>query len=374
MRLLVYGLILLLLVRCKEHSEPSEKPTNGTISYAKGFDISYDGSYTKLFLKKNAGTEDSESEEFLLLGKNEKMPDGVDPKQVIRIPVQKVVVTSTTHIPMMELLNEENTLIGFPNLTYISSERTRKRIAKGEVAELGNDDNLNTEILLELHPEVVMTIATPLANPQEKILKNAGIIVLPNGDWLEETPLGRAEWIKFFGALYNKDKEADSIFRAIESSYLEAKKIAQHALKKPTVLSGALTKEIWYLPAGQSYMAHFLQDAATDYLWADTTGKGSLSLSFENVFEKASQADLWIAPGHYKSMDELQEVNRHYAEFEPFKTKSVYSFATVTGDNGGSLFYERAPIQPHIVLKDLIKTAHPELLPGYQPFFLKPLD
>ena len=374
MRLLVYGLILLLLVRCKEHSEPSEKPTNGTISYAKGFDISYDGSYTKLFLKKNAGTEDSESEEFLLLGKNEKMPDGVDPKQVIRIPVQKVVVTSTTHIPMMELLNEENTLIGFPNLTYISSERTRKRIAKGEVAELGNDDNLNTEILLELHPEVVMTIATPLANPQEKILKNAGIIVLPNGDWLEETPLGRAEWIKFFGALYNKDKEADSIFRAIESSYLEAKKIAQHALKKPTVLSGALTKEIWYLPAGQSYMAHFLQDAATDYLWADTTGKGSLSLSFENVFEKARQADLWIAPGHYKSMDELQEVNRHYAEFEPFKTKSVYSFATVTGDNGGSLFYERAPIQPHIVLKDLIKTAHPELLPGYQPFFLKPLD
>jgi iron complex transport system substrate-binding protein len=212
------------------------------------------------------------------------------------------------------------------------------------------------------------------ANKIFSTIEKAGIPVLLNGDWLEETPLGRAEWIKFFGALYNKEKEADSIFTSIEQEYLQAVEIAKNATKKPTVLSGVMFKDSWNLPAGDSFVAQFLKDANTNYLWSDTKGKGSLSLNFETVYEKGQNAEFWIAPGHYKSLKELNEANDHYTQFEAFKTNKIYSFANTTGTTGGVLYYELAPVQPQIVLKDIIKIMHPELLPNYQPFFLKKLQ
>jgi iron complex transport system substrate-binding protein len=139
-------------------------------------------------------------------------------------------------------------------------------------------------------------------------------------------------------------------------------------------LSGVLFKDVWNLPAGESFVAQFLKDANTNYLWSDSKGKGSLSLSFETVFTKGQHADFWIAPGHYNSLEQLLNANEHYKEFDAFSSKNIFSFANTIGENGGVLYYELAPIQPHIVLKDIIKITHPELLPGYQPFFLKQLN
>lgn len=121
-------------------------------------------------------------------------------------------------------------------------------------------------------------------------------------------------------------------------------------------------------------MAQFLKDANTNYLWAETKGKGSLSLSFESVFEKGQGAQLWIAPGHYTSFSQLKKANQHYTQFDAFTSKNIFSFNNKIGENGGVLYYELAPIQPHIVLKDLIKIAHPELLPNYVPYFLEKLQ
>ena len=128
------------------------------------------------------------------------------------------------------------------------------------------------------------------------------------------------------------------------------------------------------LPAGESFVAQFLKDANTTYLWADSKGKGSLSLNFESVFEKGQHADFWIAPGHYTSLEQLENANQHYTQFDPFKSKKVYSFANKKGETGGALFYELAPTQPHIVLKDIIKITHPKLLTAYEPFFLEKLN
>ncbi len=364
--------LLYLITACKQAEKKPISVTNTAIKYAKGFTIQSFKDYKKLIIKAPYPNA-TETFEVVLLPKGNNLPKEVKGAKIIATPIEKIVVTSTTHIPMLELLHQEQSLVGFPNTKYISSKRTRQRIADGAVKELGNEQDINIEVLLNLQPEAVIGFAINSDNKMFANIEKAGIPVLLNGDWLEETPLGRAEWIKFFGALFNKEKEADSIFNAIERQYKEAELIAKKATNSPTVLSGALFKDVWNLPAGDSFVAQFLKDANTRYLWADTNGKGSLSLNFESVLDKGKSAEFWIAPGYYTSLSQLKNANEHYTQFEAFQHQNIYSFANKTGENGGVLYYELAPVQPHIVLKDIIKAVHPELLPEYQPFFLEKL-
>jgi iron complex transport system substrate-binding protein len=284
------------------------------------------------------------------------------------------VVTSTTHIPALEALGVENTLVGFPETQYISSTKTRKNIDSGKIIDLGINESINTEILINLQPDLVIGFSINDSNKTYETIKNSGISVVYNGDWVEKTPLGKSEWIKFFAPFFNKEKEADSIFSSIETEYLIAKKIAEKAIKKPTVLCGAMFKDIWNLPSGESWAAQFLKDANTNYLWSDTTGTGSLSLSFESVLEKAQNADFWINTSQFSTYQELDNDNAHYSQFKAYKNKKAYTFSLTKGETGGLLYYELAPNRPDIVLKDLIHIVHPELLPNHQPFFFKPLE
>src|SRR5690606_13605453 len=143
------------------------------------------------------------------------LPNPENYDAIVEIPVKRIVVTSTTHIPSLEMLDETDALVGFPSLDFISSEKTRERISQGTVRELGQNENLNTEIVLDLSPEAVIGFAMDGNNPTFATLQKGGIPVFYNADWTENTPLGKAEWIKFFGAFFNKDKEADSLFEEI---------------------------------------------------------------------------------------------------------------------------------------------------------------
>jgi iron complex transport system substrate-binding protein len=273
---------------------------------------------------------------------------------------------------MLELLGEEKSLVGFQDTNYISSEKTRKRIDSGFVRELGNEAAMNTEVLFELQPDVVIGFAMNSVNKTYNLIEKHGIPVIINGDWLEETPLGRAEWIKFFGVLFNKEKEADSIFRKIEQEYLAAIVIAKKARNKPSILSGAIMRnDIWSLPAGESFVAQFLEDANVNYLWKDSKGKGSLQLSFESVLDKAQKADYWIAPGYFSSKAQLIENNPHYKNFVAFKTNNIYTASTKKGATGGVIYYELGPTRPDLILKDLIKITNPNLLPNYRLSFFE---
>ena len=366
--------VFLLLLACKTESEKSIiNKSKSSVKYAKGFDIQHFNDYVKIIIK-SPYPEAIEQFEYILIPKGKEIPSAIKGSTIIKTPVEKIVVTSTTHIPMLELLQQEKSLIGFPNLQYISSVKTRQLIFDGMIKELGNEQNINTEVLLDIQPEVVIGFSMSSNNKMFENIEKAGIPVLLNGDWLEETPLGRAEWLKFFAVLFHKEKEADSIFNNIEQQYLAASEIAKRATTKPTILSGVLFNDLWNLPAGESFVAQFLKEANTNYLWADSKGKGSLSLNFESVFEKGQHADFWIAPGHYLSLEQLRNANQHYTQFDPFKSKKIYSFANKKGETGGAIYYELAPVQPHIVLKDIIKITHPELLTDYEPFFLEKLN
>lgn len=371
---LVLLIILLLFITCKKENKiVLNSKTNTSVKYAKGFDIEQFENFKKLIIKTPYPNAE-QALEYIIIPKENNIPDSLKNLSIIKTPIEKLVVTSTTHIPMLELLEEEHTLVGFPNLRYISSAKTRSRIDKKLIIELGNEESINTEILLDVAPELLIGFSMSSNNKMFKTIEKAGIPVVLNGDWLEETPLGRAEWIKFFALFFDKEKEADSIFTSIENEYKEAVTIAKDATTRPTILSGVLFKDVWNLPAGESFVAQFLKDANTDYLWADTKGKGSLSLSFESIYDKGQPAEFWIAPGYYNSLEQLENANEHYTKFDAFQNKNIFSFTLKKGETGGAIYYEIAPVQPHIVLKDIIKITHPELLMDYEPYYLEPLQ
>ena len=378
MRLFYFLLILIVFVSCKSESKPDFTNTTETkelqLKYAEGFSVTYEDDYKILKITRPWPKAEKSyaygipNENSTVDWKTKNLDDVIDRS------VQKIVVTSTTHIPALELLGVEQTLIGFPGTDYISSQKTRKRIDAGAIRELGKNEGINTEVLLELNPDVVVGFGVDGVNKTFETVKKVGIPVIYNGDWVESSALAKAEWIKFFGILFNKEKEADSIFNKIEADYLNAKKIAQQAKSQPSVFSGAMHKEVWYLPNGSSPEAQFLNDANVNYLWSDTTGNGSLALSFEVVLEKAKDADIWLSPSYYSSFEQLEGASKLYTNFSAFKRKSVYTFSSTTGTTGGVLYYELGTARPDLVLKDIIKVCHPELLPDYRPHFFKPLD
>ena len=363
-------LFLIIAFSCKKEVENDAKKTQieSSIKYAKGFDIVNENGIKKLIIKAAYQNSDKVFEYIIKNKKDQKE----NTKNTIFTPIEKIVVTSTTHIPMVELLNEESAIIGFPYSKYVSSEKTRLLIDADKIAEIGKEGALNTEILLNLQPELIVGYSVSTADKSLTTLEKAGINVIYNGDWLEETPLGRAEWIKFFGVLFDKEKLADSIFKAIETNYLEAKNIALKSIRRPTILSGAImSKDIWNLPAGESFVAQFLKDANLMYLWQESEGKGSLSLSFESVFDKGRNADFWIAPGYFSSKEQLLNSNKIYTEFNAFKNDNIYTPTTKKGKTGGVIYYELAPTRPDLVLKDMIKITNPDLLPNYELTFFE---
>ena len=386
MKKIVPFIILIIILSCK--NEPKSKKSETFITpiieyqslkkdivfkYSKGLII--EGSYDKYIITIKSSWKDSQEHLIYELLDSTIAYTDILPKHLeagFYIP-KRIVVTSTTHISALELLGVEQTLVGFPGTDYVSSKKTRQRIDAGFVKELGKNEGINTEVLLELKPDIVIAFGVDGSNKSLEVIRKANIPVIYNGDWLEDSPLAKAEWIKFFGVLFNKEKEADSIFNKIENDYLNAKLLAKNANKQPTVLSGAMHKDIWYLPNGTSTEAQFLKDANVNYLWQETSGKGSLALSFEAVFDKAREADIWLSPSYYTSLEALKKANEHYTKFDAYTTKNIYTFSNTTGKTGGVLYYELGMVRPDLVLKDIIKICHPELLPDYVPFFFKPL-
>ncbi|WP_029596516.1 ABC transporter substrate-binding protein [Flavobacterium sp. ACAM 123] len=361
---------------CKNKKEIYSAETatvKNEIQYATGFEIyRYNGYSVVKITTPWPGAK--ENFIYVLQEKNGTIPDSIKQFTTIQIPIESIVVTSTTHVPALEMLGVENTLVGFPNTDYISSEKTRKRIDAGKVREVGKNENLNTEVLIDMQPNLIVGFGLNNSNPSLDILQKSGLKVMFNGDWTEQSPLGKAEWIKFFGALYGLDSKANSVFIEIEKEYNATLALAKKATRKPTVLSGAMFQDQWYVPQGESWAALFLKDAQADYLWKDSKGTGSASLPFEVILEKAQQAEFWIAPGDFSSLKQMSDSNPHYQEFESFKNKKVYSYAVNKGAKGGILYFEWSPTRPDWVLKDFIKIFHPELVPNHTLFFFQKLE
>lgn len=367
---------LLAVAGCKPDTKAPKATApqvTNAIKYAKGLQIfEYDG--ITVVRVTEPWPDAKQSFTYVMQQKGAVVPDSLKQFTIIPVPLTSVIVTSTTHIPSLEMLGVQNTLVGFPGTEYISSEKTRALIDSGKVKEAGANESLNTEVVIDLNPSAVVAFGINSTNKTLTTLQQSGLKVLYNGDWTEQSPLGKAEWIKFFGALYAKDAEADKLFSQIEKEYNAALALTKNVTKKPTAMAGAIYQDQWFMPQGGSWGSLFLKDAGAYYLWANAEGTGSLSLSLETVLDKAQNADIWIGPGQFTSLKEMTDSNPHYRQFKAFKNKQVYSYSVKKGKTGGLIYFEMAPNRPDLVLKDLISIFHPELLPGYQLNYFEKLQ
>ncbi|MBT1700555.1 ABC transporter substrate-binding protein [Fulvivirgaceae bacterium PWU4] len=371
-------LLMLLCLGCKQKDTAQSAvstpgPTSLNLRYAEGFKMSLLGN-SKLVEVTYPYQGATSGYKYLLVPRGEAVPEHEPDTRVIFIPLRSIVCTSTTHIPLLDYLDETDKLVGFPTTDYISSEKMRKRIDEGKIQELGIDKGLNLERLASLKPDVVMGYTLSSDYGQLKKVEDLGVPVIVNAEYLEKHPLGRAEWIKFMAMFFNREKMADSLFVEIEKNYLETQAYADTTKRKPTVLSGIVYGDAWFLPGGQNYASKLLKDAGCNYLWGEDPSHGYLELSFESIYEKARNADLWIGVATFSSLEELKMKDHRYAKFKAFQQKQVYTYDARKGAKGGSEFMELGYLRPDIILKDLVKIAHPELLPDYTLYFHKKLE
>ena len=359
---LLYKVSLILnfvfVYACNQEIKPESQHTNiSKFKYAKHIQINnYDGYKLLIITDAYPGAPDYK---YILKKSGTSIPDSLQSYQVINIPLKNIVVTSTTHLTPLKLLGLKNKLVGFPNTSYISDPEFRKLVKSGKIKELGSGSQINTEELLMLHPDLLMQFSSRAGqNNDETFIKN-GIPVFYNADWMEQNPLGRAEWLKVFGILFNKEKSADSIFNQIETRYLKIKQKIDTVSQKPLVFQGGSFGDKWFVPGGRSYAAQLIKDAGGQYLWQDDTHNGSITLNFENVLLQLPKADVWLNPGMLISKKAITKEIPASKNFKSFKNNRIYTYNLTRGPGGGVLYFEESNTYPDRVLSDLFQIFHP---------------
>ncbi len=358
-----------LLGSCGHRSAVEPEGTRYHTEYASGFEILRAEEYTSVTLRNPWDTTRLLARYILVPGEA-TLPDDLPDGQLLRTPLKKVVVYSSVHCGFLNEIGVREEIAGVCESRYIDFPFIRKGIADGSIVDVGEAVSPNVEMIIQPDPDALIT--SPIENMGYGAVLHTGIPLVEATDYMEHDPLGRAEWIRFFGLLFDRESLADSIFTATVHRYDSIKSIAGSVTARPTVLPELKYGAVWYVPAGDSYMARLYRDAGADYPWSDHPGTGSLPLSFENVLERGVDADVWIFK--YNRPEEmgyadLQNEYEGYGRFKAFRERSVYA-----ANSGKVPFYEELPIHPDYVLEDLVWIFHPERMPDYRPRYFRRLE
>ena len=342
-------------------------PHKLSVAYATGFDVEYHNHY-KVVTVTNPWQGAQESFRYILLQCGAPAPTGVE-GALVEVPVENLIAMSTTYLPSIQDLGLTDKLIGLDSHLWTTNAAVRERIDSGDIAEIGSGAAVNVELTLDLDPALVMTYGTGFADfDTHPILLQAGIPVALNGDFVEQDPLGRAEWMKFIALFFNREADAAAQFEAISAEYNAIAELTASLTQRPSVLLGSVYNGTWYVAAGDSYMAKMLHDAGAAYLWAGQGNVGALPLDFESVFAVAADVDFWLNPDNsfWFTVENVLESDPRYASFAPLERGHLYNNNAIVNENGGNAYYEEGAAHPERVLKDLVRILNPHLLPDHE--------
>lgn len=362
-RLLFLSALALWLAGCHtgRKAEHAEAAAPFAVKYAEGFTVRpYDG-YTLVDVRDPWDTTRT-LHRYVLVDRAAALPDELPEGTLVRVPLQRIVCYSSVHCGMLDDLDLVDRVAGVCEARFIDVPYIREGVARGTVADLGEASAPDVERIVLLAPEAI--VAAPLENAGYGRVGKTGIPVIECVDYMESSPLGRAEWGRFLSLFLGNRAGADSLFAATEAAYDSLKRLAAGVPNRPSVVTEKKYGSAWYMPGGRSYAANLLRDAGADYPWKDDPSTGSVPLSFETVLEKAGTADFWLIK--YNSdipmtYGLLKREYDPYRRFRAFETHNVFVCNT-----GEKPYYEELPMHPDRVLKDLIGIFHPELLPGYR--------
>uniref|UniRef100_UPI004047756D ABC transporter substrate-binding protein n=2 Tax=Roseivirga sp. TaxID=1964215 RepID=UPI004047756D len=337
------------------------------IDHAVGFDIVYHKHYKVVHLFRHYN-DLVDTVSYALVQKGTPNPEGFDQLHTLQIPLQRVAAVSTTHLGMFEKLEALDQLSAIESKEYISSAKIKALVDEGKITELAASGVLNVEQTIANQTEVLLGVGFPNSqNDRYQELENAGIPVVLNADWQEKDLLGRAEWMKLIAALLNKEALANTVFNQIESEYNTVLAQLEKEVKNaPSTITGIAQGDVWHVVGGKSFAMNVLNLAKVDYPWKSDTSTGSLKLDFETVYQAGLEADYWMTPSNAKTLDEVLLHDTRYADFKSFKNGNIFNVYGRYTEGGGNDYYESAVVNPDIVLKDIVKIFHPELLPNHQ--------
>ncbi len=291
-------------------------------------------------------------------------------KNGIFVPIQSLAVCSHTHLACADLLGESEKITGLTESSFLAEEFWQQKITNKKVLEIGKNGKLNPEIIHKISPDIILTSNYDLSTADKDIanLAQAGMTFVPNLEWQENHPLGRAEWIKVFGLLFVKEDKSNEQFDLIEKKYLEMKNLAQkhtqNLTQKPTVMMGLPYQGTWYVAGGQSFMAQFLRDAGVQYHWDKNEKTASLPLNFEQIYDPLSKADFWINVGMATNKKSVFATDTRLDKMP--NAKKIQIFNPKQNPKGGSIYLTKGVIEPHKVLMDFVKMFYPTLGEKYE--------
>lgn len=377
-RTYLFALVNILFCACENGQKQQEKFSSEDqsswaeetqVSYAQGFAISYEAGYKVLHLLQGRDTI-----HYLLLPERASRPAVYPEAQVIHIPIRSLVALSTTHVALADFVEADSIIIGLDNVDYVYDPEVRERIEAGEISAVGESGSLNQEMVLALQPDLLMVSGMPDTDLQKyNALISSGIPVLVNTEWMEDTALGKAEWVKLMAALLNMEALANAKFDSIATAFQQIAQLTESLEERPSVLSGSPFQGSWYVPGGKSDRSKLFVQAGAHWPWKDSADV-SLPVSFENMYVYGLEADYWLNPGMVKSLDELLAMDERFADFKSFQNGLVYNHNRRMSPNGqGNDFYESGVVNPHLVLADLTYILHPELLPEHGLYYYQML-
>ena len=359
------GIIALLLSACGGGNKSTSASWNEEIipmKYAENLLMAKGEGYTRVQLR-NPWDTTSVLSTYILVDKHQEVPAHLPEGTLVRTPLSKALVYTAVHCNLIKELGAVQSIGGICELQYIKVPEIIEGCKNGTIVNAGEGTNPDIEKIIDLHPDALML--SPYENSgghgQVEKLK---VPIIECADYMETSALGSAEWIRFYGMLFGQLYKADSIFAEVEKNYNDLKVLAQSQTSKPKLLCELKSGSAWYVPGGRSTTGRLYHDAGAEYAFNHYPNSGAVPLSFETVFDKAQDADIWLMKYNQatdKTLTSMREDYGPYAQFKAFKQKQVYGCNTAYKE-----YYEDFPFHPDKVLKDLIKIFHPTLLPDYE--------
>ena len=372
MRFWLLGLLLALGVGCKSKHSASTGEALSAVRMEYAGRIRIDSSEHYILVRiQNPWDTARILHTYVLVDREAELPEGLPKGTLVRTPVEKALVYSSVHCGLLSELGAIDQIGGICDLQYIEIPEIQDRCASGRMIDAGNSMNPDIEKIIDFHPDAILLSPFENSGGYGRIEK-LGIPIIECADYMETSPLGRSEWMRFFGLLFGKRRQADSLFTAVRADYLQLCDLVKSVNQRPTVISELKSGSAWYVPGGKSTTGRLYQDAGATYMWAEDEHSGSIPLSFETVFDRGQDADFWLFKYNRqqdKTLTELKSDYASYAGFRAFQTGQVY------GCNSGQVpFYTETPFHPERLLEDLIRIFHPGVLPAGECRYFKRLE
>ena len=353
-------------VQQKEDQSVSKNLQDVELAYAREFTLQKQGDHDLLTIYMDEHHSEQTARRFTLV---KDSADAAAIENSIQVPCKKIVCVSSTQLAYFFALDDIDDIVAINNSRYLFHEEMNARVAEGKVKQIGKEGNFNLEVLAALNPDVIFV--SPFKTGGFDVLRNMGIPLVPMAAYNEMTPLGRAEWLKMMALFVGQEAKADTIFNKIAKRYNELKDQVASIDSRPTVFSGKMRSGSWYVPGGDSFYARLFSDAGADYVINDNE-QGAYHVDFETIYRKAHNADFWRLVHPEKTgitLHEFLQQDARYADFKAAKEENI-----LLCNIREKPYYEQSAVKPDVLLADYIHFFHPEILPGYEPYFYERLQ